>query len=74
MQANNFISPCLPEAWTGITEFTITDSLPPRPRKLLYTLQAAAFEKDCNQNEKPYTPTSPMPSTHQHYFHTSLIP
>ena len=37
--------------------------------------QIATFEEDgCNQNDIYFTPPSSMPLTHQHHFHSPLIP
>ena len=37
-------------------------------------ISAVSDEDACNQNGKPSNPSSPIPSTYCHYFHTLLIP
>ena len=59
------ISPCFPEARTEIAEFTITDSLTLRPRKLVYCKQQPlkAMLAIWMVNHPPHPLSYPQPIT-----------
>ena len=66
------IFPFFPKTWTQIRALQLN----PYPSKLenWHITQVASGEDTCDQNGKPSTPPSPLPTTFYHYFHIPLIP